>query len=180
MVGSSWVKLCYLIEPQRVEHVTREEILYYFDYDRERGVLIWKNHWNATVRFRCLGKIAGKKDKTDYISVKVNWKLYRIHRLIWFIEKGYYPEQVDHIDGDFSNNKIENLRAVTNRENCQNYKIHRTGKLIGCTWDKSRGNWKAQIKLEGKTKFIGRFNSEQEAHDAYKIKHFEMFRKLPL
>ncbi len=153
---------------------SKEEILYYFEYNRERGVLIWKNHWDATARTRFTGRVAGTLKKEGYLEVKINWKLYKVHRLIWQLEHGFEAEQIDHIDGNKSNNKISNLRNVTNRQNCQNYTIHRKGKLVGCTWDKTRNRWKAQVKLNGKTKFLGRFDTEEQANLCYLSKLKEL------
>jgi hypothetical protein len=85
--------------------------------------------------------------------------------------------KVDHIDGDGLNNQRNNLRIATVRQNGQNLKIHRAGRLPGCyqltvreqfkkgLWEKTY--WKAAIRVGDRQVSIGHFNTEQEAHEAY-------------
>lgn len=77
------------------------------------------------------------------------------------------PKELDHIDGDPSNNVISNLREVTHRENSSNRPEHRKGKLIGTTYDKARRKWISQIQIDGKMRNLGRFDTELEAHEKY-------------
>jgi len=76
---------------------------------------------------------------------------------------------VDHIDGNGLNNQRSNLRIVTHRGNGQNLKIHRGGKLSGCTLRKELKSkpWQAKIQIDGITKSLGYFSTEQEAHERY-------------
>ena len=84
------------------------------------------------------------------------------HRLAWYIYKGIMPKgQIDHIDRDPTNNLEMNLRDVTQSVNQHNRKAK------GYTIDKSRGKYYAQIRLEGKRHFLGRFNTPEEATAAY-------------
>ena len=76
---------------------------------------------------------------------------------------------VDHIDGDRSNNNLNNLRIVSPRENRikSNHIGGNTSKYIGVCWDKSRGKWLSSIKIEGVHKYLGRYNNEEDAANAY-------------
>lgn len=77
--------------------------------------------------------------------------------------------QVDHIDGNGLNNQRDNLRIVSQSDNQQNQIKHRNGKLVGTSWCKDRNKWLAQIIINGKQKNLGRYVTEQEAHEVYKI-----------
>lgn len=144
--------------------ITKEELLGFFDYDRMRGVLIWKSHWYPNKQY-LIGSEAGTFDHEGYRIVRLRGAGYRVHRLIWFIEYGTWPVQIDHIDGKRTNNRIENLRSANARINCQNKIHHRNGRLIGATF--RRGKWDSQIELDGKRKHIGSFATEFAAHWAY-------------
>jgi hypothetical protein len=106
-----------------------------------------------------------------YCRVSVGNKMMSIHRIVAHlfldldIEK--QENQVDHIDGNKSNNRIENLRIVTNRENSSNRESHRNGRLVGCSFIKKTNKWKSQIRVNKKRIFLGYFDTELEAHEAY-------------
>jgi hypothetical protein len=85
------------------------------------------------------------------------------HRLAWLLHYGTLPNNsIDHIDGDRSNNKINNLRDVTHQQNTFN---QTTAK--GYCWHKKNNKFQAQISINKKTKFLGLFQTEQEARNAY-------------
>jgi hypothetical protein len=94
-----------------------------------------------------------------------NWKHNTYgHHFAWYWVYGNVDfEMLDHINQNRSDNRISNLRIVTHQENCfnNNYK--------GYSWDKDRNKWKSQIHISGKTIHLGRYNTEQEARDAYLI-----------
>ena len=65
-------------------------------------------------------------------------KLFKVHQAVWCIEKGNWPDyEVDHINGNRSDNRIENLRLVSRRENRINTRLHREGHLPGVTFNKN-------------------------------------------
>ena len=83
------------------------------------------------------------------------------------------------IDGNTLNNNLDNLRVVSHRENSQNAKRHRKGRLVGAYLRKStqhnlRKPWSSQIYINGKIKRLGYFETEKEASDRY----FEEARKV--
>lgn len=107
-------------------------------------------------------RYAGKEaftaiDGTGYRSGRIFNKTYHAHRIICVLQSGEWPEEVDHINGDRSDNRWGNLRHVTKRENSKNKRISvlNTSGVTGVYWDKSKGKWFASIQVGGKTKFLG-------------------------
>ena len=146
---------------------SREDLLSMFTYHRELGVLIWKNHWNPSCNTKFRGKVAGCVNRNGYRHVNIGNHKFKVHRLIWFLEFGEEPEAVDHINGDTLDNRVVNLKGTTQRENCLNKLVHRTGQLPGVTYVASRQKWQAQIKRGRQNEFLGRFDTQLEAHNAY-------------
>ena len=137
------------------------------EYNPITGTLTWKLHRGGGVR---KGDIAGRISNRGYRAIKLQGIQYQAHRLAWLIYYGKFPEnQIDHINGDKLDNRLCNIRDVTHRENAQNRKIHRQGKLTGATWcgGKRRKCWVSQAKVNRKTVFIGMFQTPEEAHNAY-------------
>jgi hypothetical protein len=90
---------------------------------------------------------------------------------------------VDHIDGDKTNNHLENLRYATFSENSRNMRKHADGSssFKGVSWDKRAGKWRTQILVNRKVKTVGRYHSEREAAEVYNaaaIEHYGEFAKL--
>ncbi len=147
--------------------ITKEELLHYFDYLQCFGVLVWRNHWSKQHISRLKGKVAGAINGGGYRELMLKEKNLKVHRLIWFLENGTWPDEIDHIDGNRSNNQISNLRAATKRQNQQNQQCHRDGKLLGATKTKQANRWFSRIKVGDKVKYLGCFKTETEAHNAY-------------
>ena len=82
-----------------------------------------------------------------------------------------YKLVVDHIDNDKTNNKVCNLQLITQRENASKNSSksinEKSSKYVGVCFDKSRNKYQSRIKINNKTIFIGRFETEYEAHLAY-------------
>jgi hypothetical protein len=85
--------------------------LWIFNYEPDTGLLRWRDKPSRNI-FE--GSYAGGKSGDGYYRVRVNNTLYYTHRIIYEIFHGRIPEgcEVDHIDGDPSNNRIQNLRLV--------------------------------------------------------------------
>jgi hypothetical protein len=98
------------------------------------------------------------------IGLHKNNKSYKLlqHQFIYYIATGKIVEQIDHINGDKADNRIVNLREVTNQEN-----QHNQTKAKGYSWDKNANKWHSCIKLNSKKIYLGLFNTEVEAHNAY-------------
>ena len=90
------------------------------------------------------------------------------HRIIFLLEHGFLPKEIDHKDGNRSNNQISNLRAATSSENKANALSRRDDGVKGVYWNADRNKWAAYIRENGKKVFLGRFDQQAEAHQAYK------------
>ena len=105
-----------------------------------------------------------------YLRMSFGGKLYQHHRVIykiwnpnWDIENGCSTDNsIDHINGNTTDNHIQNLRNVTNQQN----QCNRT-KAKGCSWHKTKKKWMAYIRLNGKTIYLGLFDLEADARNAY-------------
>lgn len=112
------------------------------------------------------GSLAGWICSTGYRVVKIDWKQYYAHRLIFAHHHGRWPaDQLDHIDGDRLNNRIQNLREVSNAENCRNQRmaISNTSGITGVTWHKVTGKWAATIRSNYRQIHIGLFKRFEDA-----------------
>lgn len=112
------------------------------------------------------GKVVfGYNHSKGYKVISIMNKMIYVHRIILFLVNGRWPNVVDHIDGNKANNSHFNLRDCTIRENQNNLKCHRDGKLVGAIKEKNK--WKSNIKIKNKTIHLGFFNSEKDASLAY-------------
>ena len=98
----------------------------------------------------------------------------RLHRLLLGAKDG---DIVDHANRDKLDNRKQNLRIATPSENTQNSKISKKNKtgFIGVWWDKDRKKWEVQIRLNGKSKKIGRFTNLEKAIKARLEAELEYF-----
>jgi hypothetical protein len=146
--------------------ISQEYLKSIFDY--KDGNLIWKNKTFDSIgrsKSHLNGQIAGTLDNRGYFRVKIDNKNYLIHRLIFMWHYGFFPIQVDHIDGNPLNNSIENLRKATNAENCRNSKLSVNNKsgVKGVSWHKASKKWMAHLQTTEKRHFIGYFDEIEKA-----------------
>jgi len=106
-----------------------------------------------------VGDIAGCVQSSGYRAISVNNKLEYSHRLIFLYHHGFTPKEVDHIDGDKLNNKIENLRECTRSQNNFNSKAPKTNTsgVKGVSWHKKLSKWRAYLHVNKKQKNLGLF-----------------------
>ena len=138
--------------------LTQELVQSIFDY--EDGNLIRKEG-----KKDCLGKIAGYIKKNGYGLVRVAGKQHLLHRIIFLHHHGFLPQEVDHIDGDPRNNKIENLRAAIHEQNMKNSKNYSTNKsgTRGVTWHKRTQKWQVDVQVNKRTCYLGTFADKELA-----------------
>jgi hypothetical protein len=125
---------------------------------------------NISHKYCKVGQVVGLKDR-NYIRIYIEKKYYAAHRLAWFLINGEIDSnhQIDHIDGDRSNNRISNLRLATHADNCRNIGLpkHNRSGVKGVHFHKQNGKWRAQIKLNGKRHWLGNFERIEDAKFAY-------------
>lgn len=124
-------------------------------YDPETGLLYWRislsNKGPA-------GSLAGCITPSGYIRIGINNKEYMAHRLVWLIHYGEFPKaELDHINHLGLDNRIENLRNVSHKENGKNQKKRQNNKsgVMGVSWDKRAGKWAANIYDKKKHIYLG-------------------------
>lgn len=142
----------------------------------QNGNLFWKKLGSGK---RSNG-LAGTVWQSQYICIQINKKIYKAHRLIFLMHYGWLPDQIDHIDGNGLNNKIENLRAASPLENSRNQKIRKDSgsKVKNVRWDKRKLKWQVRLRFLGKEKHIGYFDDIEVANQvAIKARneHFGQF-----
>lgn len=138
--------------------IDKNKLEKYISYNPETGKLYWKVNKNSRAR---KGKEAGCvwhcNENLKYIFVRIDYQLYRAHRLAFLLMEGRWPEQVDHINGDGLDNRWENLREVNHRENHRNEKLSKnnTSGVTGVSFSKKLNKWLAYIKINYKTVHLG-------------------------
>ena len=149
--------------------MTKADFTDFVSYDRDTGAFTWAV--SRPGRYGRAGQSAGGIDKDGYRVITLKGVDYRAHRVAWFLENGVWPTgDIDHINGDRQDNRIENLRAVSRSENNQNIAgvpRHSTTRLLGASHDRKRGCYQASISIDNKTKALGRYATPELAHAAY-------------
>jgi hypothetical protein len=134
--------------------ITQADVHSFFSY-REDGELIRKVKLSDS---SIVGSVAGCVNALGYKVIRIKPKLYLAHRLIWLYHNGYFPEnQIDHINRDRLDNRIENLREVSTQCNLRNSKqqSNNSSGVRGVGWFAEREKWKAYIKVNRKNIFLG-------------------------
>lgn len=119
--------------------------------------------WNAKHAGKeTLNKSNGRKHSV----VRIFGKNYASHRVIWLYHYGEWPTgEIDHINGNGFDNRLSNLRDVSHSENCKNMPIpsNNLSGVRGVHWDKGHSKWRAFIKTNGRSKYLGLFADKQQA-----------------
>lgn len=145
----------YYISPD--EEITQELLLRLFKYDPDTGLVTRKLR---TSNEYLVGTVVGTKKPP--VSTSISGKKYLLHRLIWVMQTGKWPDNViDHINGDSTDNRWINLRDVPQRINARNSAIPQSNKsgVIGVSWDSRTKSWRAQIGAVN----LGRFKQLEDA-----------------
>jgi hypothetical protein len=143
-----------------------ERLCELFEYDAASGAVTNGSVRRGRAKF---GAVAGSIDKYGYRMIIVGGLVYPAHRLVWYLYYGRWPiGQIDHINMDFTDNRIVNLREATMTQQRANQKVRRDSKTqskgVQIT---AEGNYRARIKRNGIVRRLGVFKTPQEAHAAY-------------
>jgi hypothetical protein len=135
--------------------ITQELVLKLFEY--KDGCLYWKSM--PYKRNDLIGTEAGTLDG-DRRQITINKKHYKTHRLVYLMFHGFIPKEIDHIDNNPLNNRIENLRSANRSEQACNTRLRKdnTSGIKGVSWDKKRNKWKVSINKNKKNVYGARFD----------------------
>lgn len=134
-------------------------------YDPETGEFRWAA---KIARKVVVGKIAGTNGGHGYRQIRVDGRIYKAHRIAWLLTTGRWPaDEVDHINGVRTDNRIANLREATSGQNKQNLakRGDNTSGFPGVAYH--RNGWQAQLNVNGKYRYIGRYDTPEQAAAAY-------------
>jgi hypothetical protein len=105
-------------------------------------------------------------------------KTIQVHQLVAIAFLNHVPNGhkivVDHIDNNPLNNKLSNLQIITQRENASKDRKNKSSKYTGVSWVNSHNKWYAGIQIKGKSKSLGFYENEIDAHNAYQNKLKEL------
>lgn len=144
---------------------TKELVGQYLAYDPETG---------AFMRLKTSGpKKAGDKVgvvNAGYLQIGVCGRRMRGHQFAWLLTYGYIPKTIDHLNGNGLDNRLCNLREVTQQQNIHNHRKpprHNTSGFLGVSYYKAGNKFSAHINLDGKKIHLGYFDKPEVAHQAY-------------
>lgn len=148
--------------------ITPSELHMFLKYEPETGVLTWvprTGKWSSRWNSRYAGKQAGYMDAHGYRAVKLLDRAYLAHRVAWAMTHGEWPECVDHLNGNRSDNRLANLRSVSRKMNQRNQKMHSTNTSgrTGVCWAKKSQKWIATIKVDGRQTHLGYYENFDDA-----------------
>ena len=139
--------------------ITQEKLKELLHYDQDTGIFTWKVSPASKIK---IGYVAGTKRKNGYIQLRICNKLLLAHRLAWLYIYGEIPkENIDHINGNPSDNRICNLREANYQQNNCNSKIRKdnTSGVKGVVWRKDCKKWQTQLWINNKKIYFGTFDN---------------------
>lgn len=149
--------------------LTAADVRELLNYDPETGVLRWKAGGKG--RKRKSNGVAGYFDnRLGYHRVRIGEHNYLGHRIGWLLSYNEWPAMdVDHINGNPSDNRLANLRRATNSQNQQNRRLgsNNTSGYKGVFFNKQCRKWAATIFADGRARHLGLFSTPDQAHVAY-------------
>lgn len=143
-------------------------------YDAETGAFTWRKPRGGQVA----GSQAGCLNRNGYTEITVHRRIYKAHRLAWLYTYGEWPPaEIDHINGNKSDNRLANLRPATRAQNVANTALRSDSAsgVKGVHWSGSSRKWQAQIKHNGKSKHLGVYANIEDAAAAYRRAATEWF-----
>lgn len=137
--------------------VTTDRLRQLFDYCNETGALKRKVSISRSSK---VGEAIGCKHPAGYVHASVDRKVYPLHHLVWIWHGKTHTKFLDHIDRNPSNNRIENLRAVTHAQNMWNKSVQKNNSTgaSGVSWHKTKGKYQVRIGANGSRIHLGYFD----------------------
>ena len=131
--------------------------------DRRTGYLTWKH----PARPKLVGKRAGSLHSNGYRVLTIDRRSYPEHRVVWLFVHGEMPVEIDHRNGNKSDNRPRNLRDGTHAQNMQNRRKAVAGKSWPIGVRQQGGGFIARIRTNGVLTYLGTFATSKLASDAY-------------
>jgi len=148
------------------------ELKEYYQYNAETGIFIRLKVCNKGC-LNLVGKEAGT-NRHGYVQLSHRGIRIDAHRLAWYFIYGYFPVLVDHKNGKPSDNRIDNLRDTSYAVNNTNKKISKSScGFLGVTF--AKGKYQASLMHKGKSHYLGRYSTPEEAHAVYMKAKAEMY-----
>lgn len=147
----------------RLGGLTQSRLREVLAYNFETGAFVWRRQLSGR---RQAGVEAGFTKQDGYRRISIDCHNYPAHWLAWLYVHGQWPEIcLDHINGDRADNRIANLRLATDSQNAQNQALARNRYAPGVSL--TRGGFIAQIRVDGKRRYLGCFRTADEASQVY-------------
>ena len=146
--------------------ITQARLKDLLTYNSDTGDFRWNKNRSGSVRAGSkAGSLKGAKHHDGYIVIKLDGVAYKAHRLAFLYMTGKFPDQCDHKNRIRDDNRWDNLRNVSIKENNQNRGIRSDNRCghTGISFHKVSKKWAARISLDGKEKHLGLFPSIDEA-----------------
>lgn len=153
-------------------------------YDQGTGSFTWvclpPRLNNKNLAF--IGGRAGSSHHSGYWFITLMGKKVAAHRLAWAWVNGPTSMQIDHVNGDRSDNRIANLRTATKAQNMHNAKTKSVSSsgIKNVQWDSESGKWRVRVRVNGKRYHIGRFDKKDDAlaaaNEFMRVHHKEFAR----
>lgn len=144
---------------------THDQLLALLHYDPATGWFTWRSNRGSVKA----GDRAGTVSKQGYRRINVSGHMVTAHRLAFFYMTGRWPQSdVDHRHGNRDDNRWEELREMDRAGNMENLRsAHRDNKsgLLGVS--PCRRRWAAHIRIGGRNRYLGTFDTPELAHAAY-------------
>ena len=151
--------------------LTQAQLKTMLRYNQRTGVFVWLQPSKYRPEYK--GRQAGSVHKHGYVHISIRSKSYKAHRLAWLYVHGEWPSgDIDHKNGDRADNRIANLRVASRQVNAENRRAARSGHatgFIGVVWRPRNQKYEARIAVNKKYKYLGLFNTPEEAHAAYVV-----------
>lgn len=167
-------------EPVQAHRALQSTVLSMLRYEPETGHFYWTRPVNGRIK---VGQLAGVVDSTGYRRIMVQGKSYMAHHLAWLVVFGQLPtSDMDHINRNRQDNRIDNLREVTRSQNMQNTGTRKDNKsgVRGVYWSAAERKWKAQIRCNGKRLHLGTFAEIEPAAKAVVQARSRLFTHAPM
>lgn len=147
-------------------NLSHTDLLSVLHYNPETGTFTWIK---KTGRKIVPGTSAESLNYAGYIRIGINRSYHMAHRLAWFYVHGKWPaNRIDHINGNRSDNRLQNLRDVSTATNQQNQRTHHRNNKVGLLGvRRGKTSFLAQITKSGRPIHLGCFDTKEEAHAAY-------------